>query len=266
MMILGQEKLCNQIDNLTMDEFPRSLMLVGARGSGKHLIVDYIANKFKLTVRDITKTLNLETIEELYNRVEPYLYIINANELSVKEENVILKFLEEPLKNSYIVLLCETEVGLLNTIINRCQIWYLQNYSKELLRSFLSNNNEYVLTVASTPGQVIELCNTSFEDMLELADKIIDKIHIASVANTLSLSNKLNFKNESDKFDVRLFVDVLLQRFVEKYRTNSDNKYSTGYLRTVELKKKLYVHNLDCKALFEKYLVELRAIMRGEVV
>lgn len=264
MMILGQEKICTIIDNLTIDSFPRSLMLVGAHGSGKHLIVDRISKRFDLIVRDITESLSLETIEELYNRVEPYLYIINANDISVKEENVILKFLEEPLKNSYIVLLAETEVGLLNTILNRCQIWYLQNYSKQQLRSFLTTDNDYVLNIASTPGQVIALCNTSFNDMLLLSDKIIDKIHVASVANTLSISNKVNFKDNNDKYDLRLFVDILLHRFVEKYKLSSDNRYNIAYLRTVALKKTLRVKNLDYKALFEKYLIDLRSIMRGE--
>ena len=115
-MVTGQEKICNQIDKLTLDSFPRSLMLVGSKGAGKHLIVDYIANKFNLQVIDITTTLDQDSIEELYNRVEPYLYIIQANELSVKEENTILKFVEEPLKNSYIILLAETAIGILPTI------------------------------------------------------------------------------------------------------------------------------------------------------
>lgn len=65
-MIIGQEKICTKIDNLTLDQFPRSLMLVGAGGGGKHLICKYIAEKFSLTAVDITDTLNLETIEELY--------------------------------------------------------------------------------------------------------------------------------------------------------------------------------------------------------
>ena len=263
-MVLGQEKICSQIDSATLDSFPRSLMLVGAKGSGKHLIVDYIATKFNLTVRDITTTLDLETIEELYNRVEPYLYIINANDISVKEENTILKFLEEPLKNSYIVLLAETEVGLLNTILNRCQIWYLQNYTKAQLASFLTTDNTYVLDIATTPGQVIALSNIPFNDMLLLADKIIDKINQASVANTLTLSNKINFKTDTNKYDVKLFTDILMHRFVERYKTSVDNRYSAAYMLTTELKKKLVVKNLDYKALFEKYLVELRMIMRGE--
>lgn len=262
-MIIGQEKICLRIDSLTLDSFPRSLMLVGARGGGKHLIVDYIARKFNLQTIDITTTLDQESIEELYNRVEPYLYIINANELSVKEENTILKFIEEPLKNSYIVLLAETDIGLLQTILNRCQIWYLQNYTKEFLKTFVTTN-DYVLNIATTPGQVKELCNTSFDSMLELANKIIDKIHVASVANTLTLSNKINFKDDSSKFDVKLFTDILLNRLVEYSKNSTDSKYSSAYYLTSELKKKLHVKSLDYKALFEGYLINLRSIMRGE--
>lgn len=262
-MITGQEKICLRIDSLTLDSFPRSLMLVGAKGGGKHLIVDYIARKFNLQTIDITTTLDQESIEELYNRVEPYLYIINANELSVKEENTILKFIEEPLKNSYIVLLAETDIGLLQTILNRCQIWYLQNYTKEFLKTFVTTN-DYVLNIATTPGQVKELCNTSFDSMLELANKIIDKIHVASVANTLTLSNKINFKDDSSKFDVKLFTDILLNRLVEYSKNSTDPKYSSAYYLTSELKKKLHVKSLDYKALFEGYLINLRSIMRGE--
>ena len=265
-MILGQEKICYKIDNLSLDDFPQSLMLVGPKGSGKHLIVEYISTRLTLTTRDITTTLDQESIEEIYNRVEPYLYIINANELTVKDENTILKFVEEPLKNSYIILLAETDIGLIQTIINRCQIWYLQNYSREVLKTFVTNNNDYVLNVASTPGQVKELCNVPFDEFVELSDKILDKIHIASVANTLTLSNKITFKSEKGKLDGIIFVDVLLSRVVERAKLVNDIRYSKAYLLTSELKKKLAVKNLDKKSLFEKYLIELRTLMKGASV
>ncbi len=264
-MIIGQEKICGFIDDSTLDDFPRSLMIVGPRGGGKHLICDYISKKFNLSTVDLTDSLDLETIEELYNRVEPYLYIIRVNEISVKEENTILKFLEEPLKNSFIVLIAETDMGILQTILNRCQIWHLQNYKKDYLSTFITNGNSYILEIAQTPGQVIELCNINFTEMIELADKIIDKISVASITNTLTLSNKVGFKNDPDKPDVKLFVDVLLSRFVARARSTSANSFVKGYNLTNELQRNLHVKNLDYKALFEKYLIDLRDIMRGVV-
>ncbi len=262
-MVIGQEKICNLIDNLSLDSFPRSLMLVGARGGGKHLICDYIANRFNFTSVDLTDTLELETIEEIYNRVEPYLYIIRINEISVKEENVILKFLEEPLKNSFIVLIAETDNGILQTILNRCQIWYLQNYTREYLSTFLESDNEFILEIAQTPGQVKELSSCSFDGMIELADKIIDKIHTASVSNTLTLSNKIGFKNERGTFDGKLFVEILISRLRQHWLAVNDVRFVTAYNLTNELKKNISVKNLDYKALFERYLIQLRDSMKG---
>lgn len=264
-MVTGQEKICKLIDGATLDDFPRSLMLVGARGSGKHLLCNYISKKFNLTTVDLTDTLDLETIDELYNRVEPYLYTIRVNEISVKEENTILKFLEEPLKNSFIVLIAETDLGILQTILNRCQIWYLQNYKKEFLESFLAGGNPYILEIAQTPGQVIELSRIDFTEIIDLADKIIDKISVASITNTLTLSNKVGFKEDPDRPSVRLFVDVLLSRIVNRCKVVCDERLYQAYSLTNELQKSLKIKNLDYKALFEKYLIDLRMIMKGTV-
>ena len=265
-MIKGQEKICTLIDNATLDSFPRTLMLVGQKGAGKHLLCDYIANKFNLISLDITDDISYELIEEINQRVEPYLYIIRANSLSVREENIILKFLEEPLKNSYIVLVCETEVGLLATILNRCQVWHLQNYNKETLRLFLNGASEELLSVAQTPGQIKELSAHSYVDMIALADKIIDKINIASVPNTLTLSSKLAFKNERDKFNPELFFSILKVRLSEKWANNANINYVQAYTLTSNLVINSKVKNVDVKALFEKYLIDLRAIMRGTLL
>lgn len=266
MMVTGQEQICSLINSLTIDTFPRTLMLVGPRGGGKHLLCDMIADKFQLMKLDITETLDQETIDQIYERVEPYLYIIRVNEISVKEENTILKFLEEPLKNAFIVLIANTEMGILQTILNRCQIWYLQNYKRAYLETFVGDKSMSVLDVAETPGQVIELCNADFESMIALADKILDKIHVASAPNTLTLSSKVGFKNEENLFPVTLFVDVLLSRVVLKWKTVNDSRYVTAYELTRKLKETVAIKNMDTRALFERYLIQLRTTMRGSLL
>lgn len=265
-MVIGQEKICNRIASLTIDDFPRSLMLVGPQGAGKHLLCREIAERFSLPQMDITNELTLENIEEMYNRVEPYLYIIRVNEISVKEENTILKFLEEPLKNAFIVLIAETDNGILQTILNRCQIWYLQPYKKEFLASFVTDPNSLVLMIADTPGQVQLLSSINLTEALALADKIITKIHMASVSNTLTLVSKVGFKEEPSKINIKLFVKIVLHRFREFIKNTNDAKLVTGYYLTNELSKNLGVKNLDQKLLFERYLIQLRSCMRGDTV
>jgi ATP-dependent protease Clp ATPase subunit len=50
-MILGQESLCASIDEYSLDTFPKSLMLVGPKGSGKDLLIDYIAQHLNLSIQ-----------------------------------------------------------------------------------------------------------------------------------------------------------------------------------------------------------------------
>lgn len=267
-MIVGQEKLCWLIDNSSLDTFPRSLMLVGLRGAGKHLVCDYVAHHLGLPMSDITDSLDLETIDAIYQKVEPSIYTIRINEISVQKENLILKFLEEPLKNTYIILIAETEIGVLQTVLNRCQIWHMQHYSKEVLSSFITNGNDKVLEVAQTPGQVLTLCSYPFDDMIALADKIVNRIGGASIPNTMKLSTQVAYKNEKDKFDVFVFTDMLLSRITKAWASvqTQDTKLVDAYLLTSDLKRNLAVKNTDSKALFEKYLLELRKIMRGSLL
>ena len=40
--MIGQKKLLEKLNTYDLDKFPRSLLLLGEKGSGKHLICDYV--------------------------------------------------------------------------------------------------------------------------------------------------------------------------------------------------------------------------------
>jgi hypothetical protein len=266
-MVIGQEKICRKIQMSTLDTFPRTLMLVGEKGAGKHMLCTYACAYLGLPSEDITEELTLEKIEEITQRVEPYMYIIRVNDISVKEENTILKFLEEPTKNSFIMLLADTENGILQTILNRCTIWHLQHYTKEVLMTFTTHSADLrILDIARTPGMVLKMNSHPFGEMLDLANKIVNKIGGATLPNTLSLTNKMAFKNEKDKYDIDLFVEILLSAVSVKCRTVTDAKIYSAYELTSRLSKAMHTPNVDKKALFDSYLVKLREIMRGSIV
>ncbi len=264
-MIIGQEKIRSRIDSSTVDTFPRTLMLLGDYGSGKHTVVNYIASKFNLEIEDISNNLTLEYIDNINQRVSPYVYIIESNKLTIKNENVILKFLEEPLKNSFVVVLSERRHSIIPTILNRCQIWEMESYDYTFLKSFikdLSVDSDILLKLANTPGKVIEYQTHPIDEMIKLAFKIFDNIEKANIANILTLSRFIAFKNEKDRFNVDLFFDVLL--FVIRDLYGQDYKCSfQAYLLTSNLNNYKYLFNVDKKALFENYLINLKSLMGG---
>lgn len=261
-MVIGQEILCNKIEATTVDSFPRTLMLIGDYGAGKHLLCNEIANHLKMNSRDLTADISLEVIEEIYNRADPFLYIINIDEISVKEQNMILKFIEEPLKNSYIIILTEAGSNVLPTIFNRCQQWRLSPYTYEYLSTFTQDKN--ILRIATTPGQIIDFINNDFNAIFELATKIVDKIAAANLPNTLTITNKITTKDEKGKIPAKLLIKALVITFRDAFLSSNNRNYLNAYKRTHKLASDSKIRNVDLKYLFDKYLIEVREIMRGQ--
>ena len=237
---------------------------MGKRSSGKHTICDLISDKLNLQIIDISEKLTQEMIDEIYTRVEPYIYIIINEKLTIKNQNSILKFLEEPLKNSYIILLVENRNKLLPTILNRCQIWELEKYSiNELSQFIITEVDSRILDIAKTPGDVILMQdeNNKFADLYGLVDKLIEKIPMASFSNVLSISDKIDFNGkESDKFDLTVFLRTLIWLSSNKV-LNSDNIYYQNVYKLVDdLCNNMSVLNINKKTCFENFLVKMKAL------
>ena len=101
--MIGQDKLIDKINNINMDNLPHSLILLGDKGSGRHTIFNMIVDKMQLPFFDITDKLSQELIDEIYLKIEPIIYLINIDDISLRESNMILKMVEEPLKNAFMM-------------------------------------------------------------------------------------------------------------------------------------------------------------------
>lgn len=260
-MIIGQTKILNILNKYTLDTFPKSLLLIGDKGSGKHTLVKYVSDEIlKLPVEDITENLNNEYINEIYRRTNPYIYLIDFSNITEKEQNIILKFIEEPLKNSYIIMIAESTFNLLNTIINRCFMLQLDKYTEEELNQIIAKyelqieNKNLVLKIIKTPGQLINLNLKNILMLYDLCEKIVDKIHLANYANTLSISNKINYKDNYDKFDIYLFFDMLIYLLFNRFISEKDIKYFNLYMTTVDYRKKLIDKRINKEYLVQNFL------------
>lgn len=265
-MIVGQKKLVSMIDNTQLDVWPSTIVLYGDFGCGKHLLLNYISEKFGLATLELTEILNQETIENIYQKPEPTIYYLDSNKLSVKQQNMILKFIEEPLKGSFIVILCENKSKLIDTVWNRCQILSFESYTKEELNSFIENhsdNDDYILSIATTPGQVKLLQSYDIAGMLDLSNKMFDKMSTASFSNTLSISDKVAFKDEKDKIDIRVFIKVLINCITNKIKVQDNNVYYKMFNLVNELNYKSKLANVDMKYLFDTFLSKLWKVSRS---
>lgn len=252
--IIGQNHIKAYIKDKTLGTLPRSLLLIGKKGCGKHLFTRAISDYFQLEYEDITDWLSLDTVNNILIRTQPTFYLINVSDIAEKDQNVILKFIEEPAAHTYIILLAESKNQVLDTVYNRCQVLEFTPYSEEELLNFTKDPN--VVKICKTPGQV-KLCgDINFEELVTLCDKVCTKISQSNVSNVLTIADKIAFKNEKNKFDLDVFLSALSYKLKE-YIVAGHNEYFSFYNILRDYNEKRINSSLQQKALFEQFLLNL---------
>lgn len=254
--MVGQERLIAELKSYSISTLPHSILLTGETGCGKHTLANEIAGYFGIEAVDITDRLDHDTLEWARMRAIPAMYIISASDLTEKEQNAILKFVEEPSPYAYIVLLAESRYSLIDTLVNRCVVYAFDRYTPEDLKSFLGEDVEFadeIVEVCTTPGQVRAVVG-NFSKMKAACAGMADKnvFQRATFSNLLNfVDNKINYKDEYDKFDFHVFLRFLKKEMAESYR-------KTGILLTFELYNKLeeYMDRLSDSRLDKKAFME----------
>lgn len=255
--IFGQEKLCRKISSLNLDNFPHTVMLVGQKGSGKSLVVTYISEHLGLDVVEVSDL----TIDKLMSiQLDPRVKIYLFNDLSTKEQNQALKFFEEPVRKSFIILTTENKDSYLDTICNRCQIWNLDKYTDNQLREFCEQNDIKLLNdlidIVETPGDIISLMKDVSSELFELSDKVLTQISKASYGNILNISKRFE---DNPSLDIVLFIR-LLERLAYKKYINNETKSFEIYCLTNSLLNDSKILHINKLQLLENYLFKLRMI------
>lgn len=259
--MIGQSKILAKLNNLTLDTLPHSLMLVGDFGCGKHMLCNAISEKFKMEVTDISDKLTFDLISEIEGLANPHMYIINGDKITLKEEATILKFLEEPTKFAFIIILCENKNRMLDTILNRCIIWEFAPYTLAELSTFQWQGSNLLFSIANTPGKVIKWCELPLDEMYELSMKILDKMDKANFANALSLANKIDLSNKGKGYDKDAFFAILNYTAYCKVLDCKEEKWYNVYKLTNQLLNDSHILHIDNTKLFEHYVYELKKIL-----
>ena len=252
-MIIGQANLLSKLESYSLDTFPKATIFVGPTGSGKHTIINHIANDIlNIPVVDITDKISLETILDIYVEPLAQLYIIDCNSITEANQNMLLKLLEEPSKNAYISLLISDINLLLPTIQNRCMVFPLSSYSIDELSTFIDDtlkDNTDILKYIKTPGNLKKINLKTFNATNDLCENILTKLGKANFANMLTIVDKINFTDEYDKIDFDLFINMLTTKTEKYYIDTNKNLYLIQY-NILQQQNKLLINKKINKQLF----------------
>ena len=253
--MIGQEKLVNKLQSYNLKTLPHTLLFLGDKGCGKHLLCDELSKYFNIKLFDITDNINLDIIENIYLNAFPAFYIIDMTKVNEKQQNMLLKLIEEPSEYIYIILLSENKLSLLNTIINRCMIFEFENYKIDDLKQFTSECDDRLFQLCNTPGQIKLMSINKLDELYKLCANMLDKINVASLPNTLTIADKLNYKEDYDKFNVNLFLKALSFTTLQYFK---ENKVSIQIYNIINsCIKKLRDSRFDKNKLIQSMLIDL---------
>ena len=243
MKIFWQNEILDKIDSYTLSSLPKAICLFGLEGSGKKTIAQHLADKLGVPMEILKEDVDQEALADCQKSTIDKLYVILLDGMSEKNQSKFLKFIEEPYQHVHIVLTAQTEVGILDTILNRCIKLKLKDYSKEQLKEFRQNCDERLYSICKTPGQIFSVDDSNFQQLISLCETIVSKINAAPYANAMSIAQKINYKDEYDKFDFGLFLNTLEYVAFEEFKKTKSELSLIVYNIVNEYKSRLFTIN-----------------------
>ena len=263
--VIGQEKLVKALEDYTLETAPKTILFLGQSGCGKSWIANAFAKQLDLEVVVVQPDSTAEKLIEYYQCPINKMYLIDLKDIVEKDQNKFLKFIEEPSKTMNIILMAESTVGILPTILNRCVKYVFEPYTPEQLKQFdwaVNCSEEIAYEICKTPGQLLELSADNLDQALGLCRAIVSSVDKANYANTLSIVTKINLKDDAKKIDFKLFFDLMTYAAFDDYKKNNNELSFKIYLYTIRQQAKALNINVAKEAFLLNYLDNIWRLAR----
>lgn len=263
--VIGQEKLVKALEGYTLETAPKTILFLGQSGCGKSWIANAFAKQLDLEVVVVQPDSTAEKLIEYYQCPINKMYLIDLKDIVEKDQNKFLKFIEEPSKTMNIILMAESTVGILPTILNRCVKYVFEPYTPEQLKQFdwaVNCSEEIAYEICKTPGQLLELSADNLDQALGLCRAIVSSVDKANYANTLSIVTKINLKDDAKKIDFKLFFDLMTYAAFDDYKKNNNELSFKIYLYTIRQQAKALNISVAKEAFLLNYLDNIWRLAR----
>ena len=219
-------------------------------------LISYFQREDKDKLKNKTKKIPVGFIREAIDFVmlksglskNKILFIDGAENLTISSQNALLKTLEEPPQNTYIIIQSNRFKCLNQTIYSRCQLVHFNNLSQDELYSWAEDilqnkNDKSIIPSYMTPKKVSQLIKDGlFEDLKKLNhhlytlfNKGIDGKVISDVIDlNIDFNEKLNyiidFALSISKEDTSNIHPVRLSDFIQELSNFRENLFEINSL------------------------------------
>jgi DNA polymerase-3 subunit delta' len=276
--MIGQEHLLAYAQKLIDSGFPRFVILVGARGSGKTTLTRQLCEALHYKLVSVGNTVDevRDVIANSYNNTEPIVYVLtDTDKMSVAAKNALLKVTEEPPQKAYFIQTVTDLSNSLPTLVSRACILKMDPYTYEQLRQYLETKYpqhqlsaeqlQFICETATVPLEVDMLMSYDVQDFINFVNTTANHLHTVNSANAFKIENKLALKKDEDKWDVVLFLQALNIQLLALYYTTRHKPFYEAFKLVcdtiIQIKVKNSVNKQYC---LDQLIIGIRKCWREE--
>ena len=258
---VGKNQICQYlINSLLKEKNSKNLIKNNSHPDlfciNNETLISYFQREDKNKLKNKTKKIPVGFIREAIDFVmlksglskNKILFIDGAENLTISSQNALLKTLEEPPQNTYIIIQSNRFKCLNQTIYSRCQLIHFNNVLQDELYSWAEDilqnkNDKSVIPGYMTPKKVSQLIEDgSFEDLKVLSiyldslfNKGIDGKVISDIIDlNIDFNEKLNyiidFALSISKEGTSNIHPVRLSDFIEELSNFRENLFEINSL------------------------------------
>jgi len=235
-----------------IDSQNKSFKLIESGSHPNFFLIDLIKDNQNIEISQIRKMLEF-TNKSSFNNLVRFIFIDNLESLTINSSNALLKIIEEPNKNTFFILIQDSNKKILDTLKSRCLIFKINlSFDSSILitNKLLEENvldliNNDLINYYDTPGYLVNLVNFSKQNNLLLKDYNLNEF-------LLFLINENFFKkDEFIKKNIFKFIELY---FYKKLNNSFDKKniisFYSKFISKINDTKKF---NLDEESLFLEF-------------
>ena len=258
-MLKFQTDVMGRLSKFELGNLPNSICIVGERGSGKSSLIEWIVSQYP-----VANYVKVDKVDSDFTNIVlatscPTFYHIMIREQTEKKQNILLKILEEPPRMVYLILEADSKFQLIQTVLNRVQIFEMGQYSQSALKEFLTDQT-FDISACRTPGDVLSLTTGDNNTLPDFTRSIFSNIHKASYGSILNIPSRFKDFNADGKYSFDLFTRLLLKYCSTLIGVGKVNAFN-AYELTQTFVKDCSVTAFDKRRLLEHYLFMLKGVM-----
>lgn len=180
---------------------------------------------------DMIKQLGMRSFESPYK-----IQIIWLPEYLGKEGNRLLKMIEEPTDNTFIILVAENQERILNTVISRCQITKVSpvsdHHAMEYIKSKHPNTDSGILeqAIQMSDGDLHKAMSIALGSSIDYSDLLLSWMRLSYKRDFSELNDWISLLNSKGREDIKHFIEYAMS-FMREYayylQTKDINRLTT---------------------------------------